>query len=53
MEILNNMYKFTDTNADISDSLAYKTLEVAEKENIKNLKNYTKNLANINLGQVI
>lgn len=45
MEILNNMYKFTDTNADISDSLVYKTLEVAEKGNYKEFKKLYKELS--------
>ena len=38
MKILNNMYKFTDTNEDISNSLAYKTLEVAENGDYKEFK---------------
>ena len=50
MEILNNMYKFTDTNADISDSLAYKTLEVAEKENYKKFKKLYKELSKHQFG---
>lgn len=45
MEILNNMYKFTDTNEDISNSLAYKTLKVAEKGNYKEFKKLYKELS--------
>ena len=35
MKVLNNLWKFTDTDKDISDSLAYKCLEVAESGNYK------------------
>lgn len=45
MEILNNMYRFTDTNKDISNSLAYKTLKVAEKGNYKEFKKLYKELS--------
>lgn len=45
MKILNNMYKFTDTDADVSDSLVYKTLEVAESGNYKDFKKMYKNLS--------
>ena len=37
MKVLNNLWKFTDTDKDISDSLAYKCLEVAESGNYKEL----------------
>lgn len=45
MKILNNMYKFTDTDADISNSLVYKTLEVAESGNYKEFKKLYKELS--------
>lgn len=45
MEILNNMYKFTDTNSDVSDSLAYKTLKVAESGNYNEFKRLYKELS--------
>lgn len=45
MEILNNMYKFTDTEKDISDSLVYKTLKVAESGNYKEFKKLYKELS--------
>lgn len=45
MKILNNMYKFTDTNEDISNSLAYRTLEVAENGNYKEFKKLYKELS--------
>lgn len=50
MKILNNMYKFTDTNADISDSLAYKTLEVAENGDYKEFKKLYKELSKQQFG---
>lgn len=45
MKILNNMWKFTDTDKDISDSLAYKTLELAENGNMKEFKKSYKELS--------
>lgn len=50
MKILNNMYKFTDTNADISDSLVYKTLEVAENGDYKEFKKLYKELSKQQFG---
>ena len=50
MKVLNNMYKFTDTNADISDSLVYKTLEVAENGNYKEFKKLYKELSKQQFG---
>lgn len=50
MKILNNMYKFTDTNADISNSLAYKTLELAENGNYKEFKKLYKQLSKQQFG---
>lgn len=45
MKRLNNMWKFTDTNADISDSLVYKCMECAENGNIKEFKRLYKELS--------
>lgn len=45
MKSLNNMWKFTDTNADISDSLVYKCMECAENKNIKEFKRLYKELS--------
>lgn len=50
MKILNNMYKFTDTNEDISNSLAYKTLEVAENGDYKEFKRLYKELSKQSFG---
>ena len=38
MNKLKNMFAFTSTNADISDSVAYKCLESAEKGDIRDFK---------------
>ena len=45
MKVLNNLWKFTDTDKDISDSLAYKCLEVAESGNYKEFKKIYKELS--------
>lgn len=45
MKILDNMWRFTDTDKDISDSLAYKTLELAENGNMKDFKKSYKELS--------
>ena len=45
MKVLNNLWKFTDTDKDISDSLAYKCLEVAESGNYKEFKKMYKELS--------
>ena len=45
MKVLENMWKFTDTDKDISDSLAYKTLEYAENGDVKNFKKNFKELS--------
>ena len=45
MKALNNMWKFTDTDADISESLVYKTMEVAENGNMKEFKKLYKQLS--------
>lgn len=45
MKVLNNLWKFTDTDKDISDSLAYKCLEVAENGNYKEFKKMYKELS--------
>ena len=45
MKVLNNMWKFTDTNEDISNSLAYKCLKVAESGNYKEFKKMYKELS--------
>lgn len=45
MEILNNMYKFTDTDADVSGSMAYKTLKLAESGNYNEFKKMYKKLS--------
>lgn len=50
MEILNNMYKFTDTDADVSGSLAYKTLKVAESGNYNEFKKMYKELSKQGFG---
>lgn len=50
MEILNNMYKFTDTDKDVSDSLAYKTLQVAENGNYNEFKKLYKELSKQSFG---
>ena len=44
MKILNNMYKFTDTDADVSNSLAYKVMKVAENGNYNEFKKLYKEL---------
>ena len=50
MKILNNIYKFTNTNEDISNSLAYKTLKVAENGNYKEFKKLYKELSKQQFG---
>jgi hypothetical protein len=45
MKVLENMWRFTDTDKDISDSLAYKTLEYAENGDLKNFKKNYKELS--------
>lgn len=45
MKILRNMYKFTDTNADITDSPVYKCMELAENGNVKEFKKAYKELS--------
>lgn len=45
MERLENMRKFTDTDKDISDSLVYKTMQVAESGNKKEFKRLYKELS--------
>lgn len=45
MKVLNNLWKFTDTDKDISDSLAYKCLEIAENGNYKEFKKMYKELS--------
>ena len=44
MKILNNMYKFTDTDADVSNSLVYKVMKVAENGNYNEFKKLYKEL---------
>lgn len=50
MKILNNMYKFTDTKEDISNSLVYKALESAESGNYKEFKKLYKELSKQQFG---
>ena len=50
MKVLNNLWKFTDTDKDISDSLAYKCLEVAESGNYKEFKKMYKELSKHHFG---
>lgn len=45
MKMLKNMYKFTNTDADVSDSLVYKCLENAENGNVKEFKRLFKELS--------
>lgn len=45
MKRLNNMWKFTDTDADISDSLVYKCMELAENGDFKEFKRAYKKLS--------
>ncbi len=45
MKVLDNLFKFTDTNADISDSLAYQCLDMAENGNYKEFKRLYKELS--------
>ena len=45
MKVLNNLWKFTDTDKDISDSLASKCLEAAESGNYKEFKKMYKELS--------
>ena len=45
MKVLNNLFKFTDTNEDISNSLAYKCLDVAENGSYKEFKKLYKELS--------
>ena len=44
MKILNNMYKFTNTDADISNSLVYKIMKVAENGDYNEFKKLYKEL---------
>lgn len=44
MKRLNNMWKFTDTDADVSDSKVYKCMELAESGNSKEFKKAYKEL---------
>lgn len=44
MKILNNMYKFTDTDADITNSKVYKCMQAAQDGNIKEFKKIYKEL---------
>lgn len=50
MKILKNMWKFTDTDKDISDSNAYKCLELAESGNMKEFKKAYKELSKGSFG---
>ena len=50
MNKLKNMFAFTSTNADISDSMAYKCLESAEKGDIKDFKRLYKELSKGSFG---
>jgi len=50
MELLKNMYKFTNTDADISGSAAYKTLKLAEDGNLKEFKKFYKKLSDSSFG---
>lgn len=50
MNKLKNMFAFTNTNADISDSVAYKCLESAEKGDIKDFKRLYKELSKGSFG---
>lgn len=50
MKILNNMWRFTDTDADISDSLAYKTMLYAESGDLDNFKKSYKELSKQSFG---
>ncbi len=45
MKRLNNMWKFTDTDADISNSEVYKCMELAENGNEKEFKRLYKQLS--------
>lgn len=44
MKILNNMYKFTNTDADVSNSLVYKVMKVAENGDYNEFKKLYKEL---------
>lgn len=50
MKRLNNMWKFTDTDADISDSEVYKCMECAENGDVKKFKELYKELCKGSFG---
>lgn len=50
MKILKNMWRFTDTDADISNSEVYKTMELAESGNMKEFKKAYKKLSKQSFG---
>ena len=50
MKFLNNMWRFTDTNADVSDSNVYKTMELAENGDVKGFKKAYKELSKSSFG---
>lgn len=50
MKMLNNMYKFTNTEADVTESKAYNCLKNAENGNFKEFKKLYKELCQSSLG---
>ena len=50
MELLKNMYKFTDTDADITDSKVYKCMLSANNGDFKTFKKLYKELCNSSFG---
>ena len=50
MEILKNMYKFTNTNKDITESKVYQTMKAANEGNTKEFKKLYKELSKSSFG---
>ena len=50
--MLNNMYKFTNTDADVTESNAYKCLKNAENGNFKEFKKLYKELCQSSFGAI-
>ena len=50
MKVLKNMWKFTDTDADIIDSKVYKCMEFAENGNFKEFRKAYKELCKSSYG---
>ena len=50
MKLLKNMYRFTNTDADISDSTAYLCLQAAENGDVKTFKKLYKELSKGSFG---